>query len=203
MKHLTIIIILLCFPLILSAQNVTIKAVNQPAPVVFRTIIEQTGKNFVYSSDLLKDMKITVSANKQPLKKVLSEIFKDTDIEYKIKGNNVVLKKRKVKQKSDKRTQPPRPTITTSVTPIDTVKMLEEIVVMSRLESPVVTTAEIGARKITAEEVSNIPTMLGEPDVIKAMQLQPGVSADAEGLSGMHVHGGNSDENLILLDNVP
>ncbi|MDE6794897.1 MAG: TonB-dependent receptor plug domain-containing protein, partial [Muribaculaceae bacterium] len=48
-----------------------------------------------------------------------------------------------------------------------------------------------------------IPTMLGEPDVIKAMQLQPGVSAGAEGLSGMHVHGGNSDENLILLDNVP
>ncbi|MDE6768590.1 MAG: TonB-dependent receptor, partial [Muribaculaceae bacterium] len=198
-----IIIILLCFPLLLSAQNVTIKVVNQPAPVVFRSIIEQTGKNFVYSSDLLKDMKITVSANKQPLKKVLSEIFKDTDIEYKIKGNNVVLKKRKVKQKSDKRTQPPRPTITTAVTPVDTVKILEEIVVMSRLESPVVTTAEIGARKITAEEVSNIPTLLGEPDVIKAMQLQPGVSAGTEGLSGMHVHGGNSDENLISLDNVP
>lgn len=203
MKHLTIIIILLCFPLILSAQNVTIKAVNQPASVVFRSIIEQTGKNFVYSSDLLKDMKITIEADKKPLNKVLNEIFKSTDIEYKIKGNNVILKKRKEKKRSDKRKQPSRPTITTSVTPIDTVKMLEEIVVVSRLESPAVTTAEIGAKKITAEEVSNIPTILGEPDVIKAMQLQPGISDGTEGLSGMHVHGGNSDENLVSLDNVP
>lgn len=47
---------MLLLPIILQAQNVTIRAVNQPAAIVFRFIVEQTGMNFVYSSELLKDM---------------------------------------------------------------------------------------------------------------------------------------------------
>lgn len=203
MRHIAILILLLILPFASFAQNVTIKAVNQPAAVVFRSILEQTGKNFVYSSDLLKNMTITVNANKQPLKKVLSNIFKNTDIEYTIKGNNVILKKKKEKRKNITVAPATPPKIKTAITTIDTVKMLDEIIVLSRLEAPAVETSEMGARKITVEELSNVPMVFGESDVIKALQMQPGVSDGTEGMAGMHVHGGNSDENLFSLDNVP
>ena len=75
--------------------------------------------------------------------------------------------------------------------------MLEEVVVVSRLEAPAVETAEIGAKKLTAQEIINTPVLFGESDVIKALQMQPGVSEGQEGMAGMHVHGGNADENSV------
>ena len=51
------------------AQNVTLKVKDEAAAVVFRSIIEQTGKNFVYSSELLDGVTVTVDAKNKPLKK--------------------------------------------------------------------------------------------------------------------------------------
>lgn len=194
---------MLCVSAVCMAQNVTIRAVNQQASVVFRSIVEQTGKNFVYSSELLKDMRVSVNVKNKPLKHTLSIIFKDSDIEYEIKGRNIILIR---KPKPEKRVNKPvvsteRPIIPkqNAVVP----KMLEEVVVVSRLEAPAVETAEIGAKKLTAQEIINTTVMFGESDVIKALQMQPGVSEGQEGMAGMHVHGGNADENLYMLDNVP
>jgi hypothetical protein len=53
------------------------------------------------------------------------------------------------------------------------------------------------------DAIKNVPTMFGEADVIKALQLQPGVSAGVEGFAGMMVRGGNDDENLFLIDGTP
>lgn len=207
MKQLIILLVAFTFPLFLKAQKVTINVINQPASVVFRSIIEQTGKNFVYSSEILKDMKITVKAHKQPLKKVLNDIFRGTDIEYKIKGNNVILKQNRHNKKPGIKSVPPSSlnpgAIKTAIPAMDTITMLDEVLVLSRLEAPVIETSELGAQKITAEEVKNMPAIFGESDVIKTLQMQPGVSEGSEGLAGMHVHGGNSDENLFSLDNVP
>ena len=189
-------------PIILQAQNVTIRAVNQPAATVFRSIVEQTEMNFVYSSDLLKDMKVSVNVRNKPLKQVLSEIFHDSGIEYKIKGKNVILTKRHPK-KSEAKTSPSRLALDIHAPSLKTPKMLDEVVVVSRLEAPAVETSEIGAKKLTAKEIINTPVMFGESDVIKALQMQPGISEGQEGLAGMNVHGGNADENLYMLDNVP
>lgn len=93
---------LLCMAFNANAQNVTIKAVKQPAATVFRSLMEQTGKNFVYSSELLKDMKVTVKAKRKPLRYVLAEMFSYTSVEYKIKGKNVILKRRLPEPKNDK-----------------------------------------------------------------------------------------------------
>lgn len=93
---------LLCMAFTANAQNVTIKAVKQPAATVFRSLMEQTGKNFVYSSELLKDMKVTVKAKRKPLRYVLAEMFSYTSVEYKIKGKNVILKRRLPEPKNDK-----------------------------------------------------------------------------------------------------
>ena len=200
---LFVLSLMLCFSAVCMAQNVTIRAVNQPASVVFRSIVEQTGKNFVYSSELLKDMRVSINVKNKPLKQALSIIFKDSDIEYEIKGRNIILKR---KPKPEKRVNKSvvsteRPIIPkqNAVVP----KMLEEVVVVSRLEAPAVETAEIGAKKLTAQEIINTPVLFGESDVIKALQMQPGVSEGQEGMAGMHVHGGNADENLYMLDNVP
>lgn len=51
--------------------------------------------------------------------------------------------------------------------------------------------------------IKSIPTLFGEPDIIKALQLQPGVSAGTEGFAGMFVRGGENDENMFLIDGTP
>lgn len=205
MKRLiSLLIVALCCGWAVTAQNITIRAVNQPAATVFRSIMEQTGRNFLYSSELLKDVRVTVNASNKPLKRVLSEMFADTNIEYKIKGNNIVLKRKKKAPKPEKTRSRAVPTPVTKICDsIDRSSILDELVVVSRLEAPQVETAEIGAKKITAEDVRNTPALFGEADVIKTLQTQPGVSEGMEGTAGMHVHGGNGDENLYMLDNVP
>jgi hypothetical protein len=206
MKQLFITLLLVCISLTAPAQNVSVHASNQPAATVFRSIIEQTGMNFVYASDILKDVKVSVSADRKPLKAVLNNMFKDTDIEYKIKGKNIILKQKETKatrkeverlnSKSQVKFVAQPHASSDSIT-------LREVVVTSRLEAPVVETAEIGAKKITADEVRNVPTLFGERDVIRALQTQPGVTEGTEGMAGMYVHGGDNDENMYMLDNVP
>lgn len=202
MRHL-LVMIMACISLAGLAQNVSISANNSPASEVFRRLMQQTGKNFVYSSDLLQGMRVTVDAKDKPLRNVLDEIFANTDIEYKIKGKNVVLKRKKEKKQKVKATPKfTTPQISTQ-SQVNTPVMLQELEVVSRLESPQVETAEIGARKLTGDQVRKTPVLLGEADVIKALTFEPGVSEGTEGMAGMNVHGGNTDENLYMLDNVP
>lgn len=194
--------VMLCISAVCMARNVTVRAVDEPAASVFRCIVDQTGKNFVYSSDLLKDMRVSVNVADVPLEKALTAMFRDTDIEWKIKGNNIVLKRRR-KRASEMTARENRQMPTVVVPRTEKPNMLEEVVVVSRLEAPATETTEIGAKKLTAREIIDTPVMFGESDVIKALHMQPGVSDGQEGMAGMNVHGGNSDENLYMLDNVP
>lgn len=57
--------------------------------------------------------------------------------------------------------------------------------------------------RLSAKELTQIPTLGGKPDVIKALQLLPGVQTQSEGVSLMMVRGGEPGQNLYLLDNVP
>lgn len=67
---------------------------------------------------------------------------------------------------------------------------IEERAQMSRIDVPIA-------------QIKQVPAMLGEKDVLKALQLLPGVSGGGEGQSGLYVRGGGPDQNLILLDGVP
>lgn len=64
-------------------------------------------------------------------------------------------------------------------------------------------TAEMSAIKISPEVVKKLPVFMGESDILKAMQLLPGVQSGTEGTAGLYVRGGGPDQNLILLDGVP
>lgn len=63
--------------------------------------------------------------------------------------------------------------------------------------------SQMGTVEIPISQIKNIPTLFGETDVIKALQLLPGVQAGTEGSAGMYVRGGGPDENLLLLDGIP
>lgn len=99
-KHILTLAISLTIAFSCTAENITIRAVDRPAHEVFRNVIEQTYLNFIYPSDLLTDMTVNINVKNKPLKKVLKQIFRDTDITYKIKGRNVILKRKKRSPKS-------------------------------------------------------------------------------------------------------
>lgn len=80
------------------------------------------------------------------------------------------------------------------------VKQLREVVVSSQSRNSNVSNPEMGVEKLSAQTIKTIPVLMGEVDVIKAIQLLPGVQATSEGSSGFSVRGGGYDQNLILLD---
>ncbi|MFA7490461.1 MAG: TonB-dependent receptor [Mariniphaga sp.] len=66
-----------------------------------------------------------------------------------------------------------------------------------------VTSTEMGLLEITPGQLEHIPVIFGEADLLKTIQLMPGVKAAGEGNSGFHVRGGGLDQNLLLLDEAP
>src|SRR5688572_11997268 len=60
---------------------------------------------------------------------------------------------------------------------------------------------KMGQIELKVEDIKKIPALLGEVDVLKTIQLLPGVKSSGEGNSGFYVRGGGPDQNLILLDN--
>jgi len=78
--------------------------------------------------------------------------------------------------------------------------MLSEVVITSEKPNANITRAEMSATRLEIKNIQRIPALMGEIDVIKAIQLLPGVKSVAEGSSGFSVRGGATDHNLILLD---
>ena len=63
--------------------------------------------------------------------------------------------------------------------------------------------SQMSAVQVAVEQIKAMPSIGGETDIIKSLQLLPGVQGGTEGSSGMYVRGGAPDENLLLLDGVP
>lgn len=77
---------------------------------------------------------------------------------------------------------------------------IDEIVVTADDKREKLSSPEMGVQKLQAKTIKSVPVLLGETDVIKVMQLMPGVQAASEGSTGFSVRGGNPDQNLVLLD---
>ena len=80
---------------------------------------------------------------------------------------------------------------------------LESVVVSDVAEDYNISSIEMSTSKLDMSKVTEIPTFLGENDIIKAIQLLPGVSSVGEGASGFNVRGGSVGQNLVLLDEAP
>lgn len=77
---------------------------------------------------------------------------------------------------------------------------LEEVVVTAERKNENIVRTEMSTMKLQAIEIKKIPALFGEIDVIKTLQLLPGIQSTGEGFSGFTVRGGSPDQNLILFD---
>jgi hypothetical protein len=77
---------------------------------------------------------------------------------------------------------------------------LNEIVVSDKKSERISDQIKMSSISIPIEQIKNLPALLGEKDVLKALQLLPGVQSGSEGSSGIYVRGGGPDQNLIILD---
>ena len=75
--------------------------------------------------------------------------------------------------------------------------------VIVRSTAPITKTTEIGTINLPVKQIKLLPSLGAESDIFKVIQLMPGVQSGTEGSSNLYVRGGNPDENLILLDDVP
>lgn len=80
---------------------------------------------------------------------------------------------------------------------------IEEVTVTTNRPQDVVRSSQMSSVQLSPKQIKAMPSFLGESDVLKALQLMPGVQSGTEGTSGMYVRGGGPDQNLILLDGIP
>ncbi len=77
---------------------------------------------------------------------------------------------------------------------------LEEIVIAADRPEENVTDVKMSREKLQVEKIKTLPALFGEVDLVKTLQLLPGIQSAGEGTTGLFVRGGSADQNLILLD---
>lgn len=82
-------------------------------------------------------------------------------------------------------------------------EVLSEVILSADRSDRNITSTDVGASKISVKDVEIIPVLFGERDIMKIIQLLPGVKPAGEGNAGFYVRGGAADQNLILLDGAP
>ena len=82
-------------------------------------------------------------------------------------------------------------------------EVLEEIVVTAEAEDKNVTEVEMSVNKLDIATIKKVPSLLGEVEIIRSIQLLPGVTTVGEGATGFNVRGGSIDQNLVILDEAP
>lgn len=80
---------------------------------------------------------------------------------------------------------------------------IAEVEIVAAQQESVVDRTQMSRIDVSLDKVKALPVLLGERDVLKTIQLMPGVQSGTEGASGLYVRGGGPDQNLILLDGVP
>jgi hypothetical protein len=81
--------------------------------------------------------------------------------------------------------------------------LLNEVIVLSTKADEIHETTKMSSLTIPVEQIKALPAFMGETDILKVLQLMPGVQSGNEGSTGLYVRGGGPDQNLMLLDGVP
>ena len=80
---------------------------------------------------------------------------------------------------------------------------LETVTISAKKQDRIENKVQMSQVTVPIEQIKKLPALLGEVDVLKALQLLPGVKSGGEGQNGLYVRGGSPDQNLIMLDGVP
>ncbi len=86
---------------------------------------------------------------------------------------------------------------------IKSVNELQEVEVVDQERGKNVNSTQTGVNRVSIGVIKKLPTLLGEVDIIRSLQTLPGVTTVGEGASGFNVRGGNIDQNLVLMDDIP
>ncbi len=156
----------------------------------------QFNVNFVYDSALDLDVPyhgvLMRKLSDKSLEHCLQTLFNDTGIEFEIMKKYIVLTKKDSKKKPKDYTifiEEQRDTINESV--------------VTAVVDPKRNTTQTGLKRIDSRDLNSGFALFSTPDLVKTLQMQPGVSSGTELLSGFYVHGGDGSDNLFLLDGVP
>ncbi|MCQ9640952.1 TonB-dependent receptor [Chryseobacterium sp. WG14] len=82
-------------------------------------------------------------------------------------------------------------------------KSIDEVVITGIKKDKNLSSAQMGTETLSIKNIEKLPVLFGEKDVMKTIQLLPGIKSNGEGSSGFSVRGGATDQNLILLDEAP
>jgi hypothetical protein len=82
-------------------------------------------------------------------------------------------------------------------------RQLDEVIVTGEANQNSLKSIGLGIHRLNAKTIISIPSIGGEPDILKSLQLLPGVQSTNEGTTGLNVQGGSFDQNLILVDEAP
>jgi hypothetical protein len=190
------IILISVLILLLMAHSVLVSAWTSHDPE-FHWIISgyvrdaETGEGLVGASILIRDYE----------KGTVTNLYGFYSIslnpgEYKLEYSYVGYEKKDVTVKLDRN-------LIVNVELSTFVRKLEEVSVNAEGPGAHLESAEMSSVRLTGRSIRKIPALMGEVDIIKAIELLPGVQASSEGSSGFSVRGGNPDQNLILLDEAP
>ncbi|MCB0523275.1 MAG: TonB-dependent receptor [Lewinellaceae bacterium] len=101
-------------------------------------------------------------------------------------------------------------TISRKVKPVGEIKLdialsqigtlIDEVVIKANALEDKMRSTEMSVTTLTSKEIKAVPVLFGESDILKILQLKPGFTPGSEGTTGLFVRGGNSDQNLIVLD---
>ena len=80
---------------------------------------------------------------------------------------------------------------------------LSEVIVSAKRFDENISSTDIGVSSLSIRDIENVPVLFGEKDIMKTIQLLPGVKPAGDGNAGFYVRGGAADQNLILLDGAP
>ncbi|NLA23720.1 MAG: TonB-dependent receptor plug domain-containing protein [Bacteroidales bacterium] len=86
---------------------------------------------------------------------------------------------------------------------LDPVIQLAEVTITDNKADQTVKDVQMSIIEMPVAQIKQLPVFMGEADVMKTLQLMPGVQSGSEGSSGLYVRGGGPDQNLVLLDGVP
>ena len=183
----------------LEAQTVKSRQETTTLKKEMEKIHAHFGVNFVYDSSLDldqpytgKSLNLRTQRTYEQLREALLFLFADTGIEFEIMKKYVVLTKAGSKKK-------PRDYTILIEEQHDTIN---ESIVTAQVD-PKRNTTQTGLKRIDSKDINSGFALFSTPDVIKTLQLMPGVNSGTELLSGFYVHGGDGSDNLFLLDGVP
>ncbi|MFZ4414496.1 MAG: TonB-dependent receptor, partial [Bacteroidales bacterium] len=185
-------LLLFCFLLIIRVQS--IQALNtmitaDKKPIISGSIKDgKSGEQLLGATVYIKELKSGVASNMYGFYSLSIPAGKYTLVFSNIGYENL---EKKIQLKDNM-------TLNVELQPRH--QLLSEVVITEKRNNDNVTRNEMSMVRLDAKTIRKIPAFMGEVDIIKALQLLPGIQTTSEGSSGFSVRGGSPDQNLVLLD---